>query len=141
MRRHSLLFLIKLSRKRLNRGQQWSPGSGSGLTGCPRHGPSSETTHAITRVLDYALSTNFRESSFEIGNQLQVNCDTRVGRDSSVVIATGYGLNGRGSTAGSGARVSRQALRPTLPSIHSPPSSDEVMNGGAVPPFPHVFMA
>jgi hypothetical protein len=78
-----------------------------------------------------------------------------VSRDSSVSIATGYWLDGRGkiflfSTA------SRAALRPTQPPIqwvpgvlalkvkrpgreadNSLPSSAEVKNGGAIPPLPH----
>jgi hypothetical protein len=81
-------------------------------------------------------------------------------RDSSVGIATGYGLDGRGSIIGRGkiflfSTVTSTALEPTHPPIqcvpealspgvkrpgrdHSPPSSAEVKNGGAMPPFPHM---
>jgi hypothetical protein len=81
-------------------------------------------------------------------------------RDSSVGMATGYELDGRGCNP-AGARdffyptACRPALEPTqhpiqwlpgaLPEIkrpareahHSPPSSAEVKNGGAVPSLPH----
>jgi hypothetical protein len=83
-------------------------------------------------------------------------------RDSSVCIATGYGQDGRPSISRKGQEIilfstaSRPALGPTKPSIqrlpgvlsprvkrqgseadHSPPSSAEVKNGGAMPPLPH----
>jgi hypothetical protein len=82
-------------------------------------------------------------------------------RDSSVGITTGYGLDGRGSIPGRVKMflfyiVSRPALRPTLSPIqwippvlspgvkrpgreadHSPQSSSEVKNGGAISPLPH----
>jgi hypothetical protein len=81
--------------------------------------------------------------------------------DSSVGIATGYRLNGRGSVPGrtkdvsllhsvqtrSGAHqasypVSTGALspeeeRPGREVDHSPPSSVEIKNDGAIPPLPH----
>jgi hypothetical protein len=83
-------------------------------------------------------------------------------QNSSVGITTGYGLDGRGSIPGRGKIfffiLSRPALGPTqhpiqwvpgalspgikppeLEADHSPPSSVEVKNGGAIPPY--VFMA
>jgi hypothetical protein len=85
-------------------------------------------------------------------------------RDSSVRITTGYGIDGQGSilsrarffhhsvqtgsvahpppypmgTAGS---FSPGVKRPGCEADHSPPSSTEVKNGGAIPPLLHVFMA
>jgi hypothetical protein len=70
-------------------------------------------------------------------------------RDSSVGIATGYGLHGPGSIPG---RVSflSYSRRPDHPEVgstgvkrqrresdHSPPSSAEVKKAGAIPPLPH----
>jgi hypothetical protein len=79
----------------------------------------------------------------------------------SVGIATGYGLDGRGSIPGRDkiflfSRESRSALWPTRLPIqwvrgavspgvkrqgreadHLPPSSAEVKKGGAIPPLPH----
>jgi hypothetical protein len=78
--------------------------------------------------------------------------------DSSVGTATSYGLDGRGSIPGKGKiflffTAPRPALGPTQPHIqwvpraispgkereadHSPPSSAEVKNDGAIPPLPH----
>jgi hypothetical protein len=89
-----------------------------------------------------------------------VKCDTR-SRDSSVSIAVGYGLDGRGSISGRGeifllSTSSRPALgliqppiqwvsaalfpgvkRPGCEPAYSPPSSAEVKNGGAVRPLLH----
>jgi hypothetical protein len=79
--------------------------------------------------------------------------DTRICRDSSVGIATGYGLDGRGSNPGRGkiflfSTASGQALGPTQPPIQQVPGalsrdvklpgretqfSAEVNYGGAVP--------
>jgi hypothetical protein len=73
----------------------------------------------------------------------------RRNRDSSVGIATKYGLDGPGSIPGSAFRPS---LWPTQPPIqyapgverqgcgadHSPPSSAEVRNGGTIPSLPHM---
>jgi hypothetical protein len=82
--------------------------------------------------------------------------------DNSVGIATGYGLDDRGSILERGkilfSTASRPALGPTQPPIewvpgaispgvkgpgretdHSPPSSADVKNGGAIPPLPHMF--
>jgi hypothetical protein len=83
-------------------------------------------------------------------------------QDSSVGIAMGYGLDSRGSIPGRCkifffSTVSTLALGPTQPPIqwvpgvlslgvkrlgreadHSPPSSAEVKNCGAVPPLPHI---
>jgi hypothetical protein len=83
-------------------------------------------------------------------------------RDSSVGIATAYGLDGRGSIPDGGKRfvffstAFTPALVPTQPPIklipgtpspaikrpghdadHSPASNAEVKNGGAIPPLPH----
>jgi hypothetical protein len=74
--------------------------------------------------------------------------------ESSVGIARGYGLDGRGSVPGRGKiSLSSTALGQTLLPIqwvpgegkrkgreadHSPPSSAEVKNGGAIPPLPHM---
>jgi hypothetical protein len=77
-------------------------------------------------------------------------------RGSSVGVVTGYGLDGRGV----GVRVllstlCRPVLGPTQPHIqwipgvkrpgceadHSPPTTAEVRNGGAIPPLPHVLVA
>jgi hypothetical protein len=81
------------------------------------------------------------------------------GRDSSVGVAKSYGLEARGSIPGKGrmffSTASRRALGHTQPLIqcvaddvspgikqqrreadHSPPSSAEVKNGGAVPSLP-----
>jgi hypothetical protein len=81
-------------------------------------------------------------------------------RDSSVVIVTGYGLDSRDAIPGRYkiflfSIASRPCLGPTQPPIqwvlgalssgvkrlgrepnHSPPSSAEVKNGGAIPPLP-----
>jgi hypothetical protein len=81
--------------------------------------------------------------------------------DSSVGLGTGYGLDGPGLILGKDkiflySTASRPALGPTQPLIqwvlgalslgvkrkgresdHSPPSSDEVKNGGAIPPLAH----
>jgi hypothetical protein len=75
-----------------------------------------------------------------------------------------YGLDGRGSNLNSGkiflfSTASRQALGPNQPSIqwvpgssslgvkrqgreadHLSPSSDEIKNGGAIPPLPHTSL-
>jgi hypothetical protein len=74
---------------------------------------------------------------------------------------TGYGLDGRGSAPGTGdiffSIASKTALMPIQPPIqwvpgslssrvkrpgseayHSPPSSAEIKNGGALPPLPHI---
>jgi hypothetical protein len=83
-------------------------------------------------------------------------------RVSSVGIATSYELNGRGSIPGRGkvfliSIASRPALESTQPPIqwvpeslssklkwlgreadHSPPSSSDVRNGGAVTPLPNM---
>jgi hypothetical protein len=80
-------------------------------------------------------------------------------RDSAVSIATGYGLDDRGSIPSKGkiflfSTASRPALGPTQPSIqyvlgalspgvkqpgreadHSPPSIAGLKNGGAIPPL------
>jgi hypothetical protein len=80
-------------------------------------------------------------------------------RDITIGIATGYELNGRGSIPSRGKIflfyvASRPTLGPTQPPIqwvpragfpwikrpgrkadHSPPSSAEVKNGGAIPPL------
>jgi hypothetical protein len=82
-------------------------------------------------------------------------------RNISVDIATGYGLQGRGSIPGTArsffySTASRPTLGPTQPPLqwvqgnlspgvnrlgretdHSPPSSAEVNNGGTIPPLPH----
>jgi hypothetical protein len=78
-------------------------------------------------------------------------------RDSSVGIATGCGLDGRGSIAGRGkiflfsspdrlwgpTRHSTQWVprikRPGRDANHSPPSSAEDKNCGAIPPLPDIF--
>jgi hypothetical protein len=79
-------------------------------------------------------------------------------RDSSVGIAKGYGLDDRGSNPGRGKvflsfRARKPALGPRqLPlqlvlgmkspgceADHSPPSSVEVKNGGAIPPLSYMF--
>jgi hypothetical protein len=81
-------------------------------------------------------------------------------RESSVGVATGYGLEGRSSIpgslrdffllhrvqTGSGAHPTFHPMgtRSFFPGVkrqgreanHSPPSNTEVKNGGAVPPFP-----
>jgi hypothetical protein len=61
------------------------------------------------------------------------------------IIATGHGLDVRGSISGSGKtfssipqRPGRGVKRPGREAGHSPPSSAEVKNGGAIPPFPHM---
>jgi hypothetical protein len=83
-------------------------------------------------------------------------------RDSYVDTATGHGLNGWGSNPGWRkiflfSTTFRPALGPTQTSIqwvpiasypavkrqrreadHSPPSSVEIGNGGAIPPLPHI---
>jgi hypothetical protein len=70
-------------------------------------------------------------------------------RDSSVSIETGKGIDIRGFLS---CTSSRLALRPTQSPIHSvncvkrlgrdadhsPPSSVEVKNGGAIPPLPDI---
>jgi hypothetical protein len=70
---------------------------------------------------------------------------------SSIGIAIGCGLDGRGSILVRSKRSSRQALRLTQPSIkwapgvkrpgleadNLPPSSAEIKNGGAISPLPH----
>jgi hypothetical protein len=85
--------------------------------------------------------------------------------DSSVGIATGYRLGGRGSIPDRGqiflfSTASKPAIGPTQPPTqyaagdpspeikrpgreaeHPPQSSVEVKNGGAIPPLPHVFTA
>jgi hypothetical protein len=91
------------------------------------------------------------------------NCNINIRNlDSSVGIATGYGLDGPASIPGRGkiflfSTTCRPALGPTQPPIqwapgtlyprikrpgrkadHSPPSSAEVKNGGAIPPLPHM---
>jgi hypothetical protein len=82
-------------------------------------------------------------------------------RDSSVGIATGYWMDGRGSIPGRGnifffsivsgparglsqppiqwvsGALSPEVRRPGREADHSSPPSAEVKNGGAVPPFPH----
>jgi hypothetical protein len=70
--------------------------------------------------------------------------------DSSVGIATGYGLHGRGliPDRGSGAHPASYTMdnagffpgvkRPGSESDNSPPSSAEVKNDGAIPPLPHM---
>jgi hypothetical protein len=59
--------------------------------------------------------------------------------DSSVGIATSYGLDGRGSVPGKVPGVlspgDKLSDRETL---HSHPSSAEAKNGGAIPPLPHM---
>jgi hypothetical protein len=79
-------------------------------------------------------------------------------RDSSVGIATSYGIDGWISIPGSGKNLlfstaSRLALEPTQvrgnisegikrpgrEADHSSPSSVEVKNGGAIPPFPNMY--
>jgi hypothetical protein len=84
-------------------------------------------------------------------------------RDSSVGIETGYRPDGRGSNPGSAkvffffsqtssgsnpasypmgsGAISLGVKRPGRESDHSPLSSDEVKNGGAILSLPHVFMA
>jgi hypothetical protein len=71
-------------------------------------------------------------------------------------IATGYGLDGRGSIPGRGnifsllhsvqtgsrAHPTSYSMgtggkRPEREADHSTPSSDEIKNGGAIPSFPH----
>jgi hypothetical protein len=83
-------------------------------------------------------------------------------QDSSVSIATGYGLDGWGLNPSTSkillfSTTSRAALGPIQPPIqwvlgaispgvkwsegkadHSPPSSAEVKNGGAIPSLPHM---
>jgi hypothetical protein len=80
-------------------------------------------------------------------------------RNSSVVIAMCYGLDGQSSNPGRGktflfsttsililepAKVPRalspEVKRPGCEADHSPPSSAEVKNGGTIPPL-HVLMA
>jgi hypothetical protein len=80
-------------------------------------------------------------------------------RDSSVGIATGYGLEDRGFYSRQAQEVvlyptaSRPALGPIQPSVQwekmafsrseadqSPPSSAKVKNGGAIPPFSHTSL-
>jgi hypothetical protein len=73
--------------------------------------------------------------------------------DSVVCIATGCGMDGRGSNlgrgksfvhnvqTGSGAHPASYQMgikRPGREADHSPPSSAEVKNGGALPPLPHM---
>jgi hypothetical protein len=82
--------------------------------------------------------------------------------DSTVGVATGYGLDDRCSNPGIGkiflfSTAFKPALGPTQPTIqripealspgimwpgreadHPPPSSAEVKNGGAIPPVPHM---
>jgi hypothetical protein len=63
-------------------------------------------------------------------------------RDSSVGIATGYGMDDQGSIPGKGKRFfsSPQCphrLRPGRETDHSPPISAEVENSGPIPPLPH----
>jgi hypothetical protein len=84
--------------------------------------------------------------------------------DSLIGMMMGYGMDGWGLISSEGnnftfSTASKLALRPTqfpiqwvlgAPSLgvkwqgheadHSPPSSAEVKNGGALPPFPHIFM-
>jgi hypothetical protein len=78
-------------------------------------------------------------------------------RYNSVTIATGYGQDSRGSILGRGKEIflystaARTAHIPWIPwdvspgiklrereAYHSPISSAEVKNGGAVPPLPHI---
>jgi hypothetical protein len=79
-------------------------------------------------------------------------------RDSSVGIATGYGLNGRSSITSrdnifsllhsvqTGSRahpasylIGNGVKQPGLEADHSLPSGTEVTNSGAIPPTPHTF--
>jgi hypothetical protein len=86
-------------------------------------------------------------------------------RGSSVGVATGYGTGRSGFYSRHGkifrfSATSRQVLGSTQPPIqwvpgapspgvkrpgreadHSPPTSAEAKNGGAIPPLPYVFMA
>jgi hypothetical protein len=55
--------------------------------------------------------------------------DIRWSWDSSIGIATGYGVDGV---------LSPGVKRPGREADHSPQSSAKVKNGGAIPPFPHM---
>jgi hypothetical protein len=85
---------------------------------------------------------------------LLVMSNTLGSRDSSVGIAKGYELNSQGSIlgvqTGSGAHPDSFAMgtggggvaspgmkRQRRKADHSPPSSADVKNGGAIPPLPH----
>jgi hypothetical protein len=99
-----------------------------------KFGASYLTRHLVTHKTFY--------SSYNI---------TTLGRDSSVSIVTGYGLVGRGLIPSRGevfflSTVFRPALGLTQPPIqwvpgreanHSPSSSAEFKNGGAIPPRSH----
>jgi hypothetical protein len=95
----------------------------------------------------------------------KVYFEYRRSRDSSVGIATDYGLDGRGSIYGSDKRFlstpqRRERLwgppasslmgtgvsfsgvkRPRIEADYSPPSTAEAKNGRAIPPLPYAFMA
>jgi hypothetical protein len=87
-------------------------------------------------------------SSFSDPNISYVHCSKR-SRNSSVGIATGYGLDGRGSfpSRDKSFLVSIAASRELYPLVWSGmgmqltthPSSDNVKKNGAIPPLLHVF--
>jgi hypothetical protein len=66
-----------------------------------------------------------------------------ISQDSSICITTGYRLDRRGSTSGRDKRYFSSPQRPDRSEReagHSPPSSAEGKNVGAIPPLPHAFL-
>jgi hypothetical protein len=110
-----------------------------------------------TYTADYGLIPLCQQIT---ARNVEVQCYT-ASQDSLVGIATGYSLDGRGSIPGRGKRFSSTPQRPyrlwgpfslisngyraVFPGVkqpgreadHSPPSSAEVKNGGAILPLPH----
>jgi hypothetical protein len=103
-------------------------------------------------ALSSIISTDKVHGTWFLNNKSTINWAPRAvrSRDSSVGIATCYGLDGPGSIPAS-AKLFSTASRPTLGltqpplckcapgALHSPASSAKVKKGGATPPLPHVF--
>jgi hypothetical protein len=78
---------------------------------------------------------------------MHVRIDGPRSRDTSVGVATGYGLDGRDSNPGPSAYPASYSIgnggdfpgikRPGREAGHSPPFNVEVINGGAILPLPH----
>jgi hypothetical protein len=65
--------------------------------------------------------------------------ESRLGQEffSFHVVQTGSGVQPASYRVGAGSTLSPGVKRPGSEADHSPPSSAEVKNGGAISPFPH----